>query len=83
MWEAIQKENKPKGSNTLNDLYRQILRLDLNQSKDASDYTARLKGLYIDITNISPYLKLETNFLIFLFHTGLGKAYDGYFTYYI
>ena len=60
-----------------------MLRLDLNQSKDASDYTVRLKGLYTDITNMSPYLKLETNFLIFLFHTGLGKAYDGYFTHYI
>ena len=32
---------------------------------------------------MSPYLKLETNFLIFLFYTGLSKAYDSYFTYYI
>ena len=28
-------------------------------------------------------LKLETNFLIFFFHTDLGKHYDSYFTHYI
>lgn len=83
LWEAIIADNKPKGSGTLNDLYRQLLKLDLGQCKDASDFAARLKGIHTDITNVSPKLKLETNFLIFLFHTGLGKAYDAYFTHYI
>lgn len=83
LWEGINTDNKPKGSGTLNDLYRQLLKLDLGSCKDASDYAARLKGIHTDITNISPHSKLETNFLTFLFHTGLGKTYDAYFTHYI
>lgn len=56
LWEAVLNENKPKGSGTLNDLYRQLLKLDLSQCKDASDYAARLKAVHIDIINISPHL---------------------------
>ena len=82
LWEKVVTNNKPKGSGTLNDLYRQIITLDLSQCKDATDFASRLKAIHTDITNIAPRLKLETNFLIFLFHTGLGKAYDTYFTHY-
>ena len=75
--------NKLKGFGTLNNLYRQLLKLNLNFYKNIFNYTARLKGIYINITNISSYLKLKTNFLTFLFHTSLSKAYDIYFIYYI
>ena len=83
LWETVLGNNKSKGSGTLNDLYRQLLKLDLSSCKDTSDYAARLKGIHTDITNMSPALKLETNFLIFLFHTGLGKSNEAYFTHYI
>ena len=79
LWEKVVTNNKPKGSDTLNDLYRQLITFDL---KDATDFASRLNAIHIDITNIAPRLKLETNFLIFLFHTGLGKAYNTYFTHY-
>lgn len=77
LWEALKTDNKPAGSGTLDDLYRQLLKLD------AADFAARLKSLHNEITSMSAYLRLETNYLIFLFHTGLGKAYEGYFTHYI
>ena len=75
-------QKKPKGSDTLNDLYRELLKLELVQCKDAVDFATKLKSVHTDITNLSPALKLETNFLTFLFHTGLGKGYDAYFTHY-
>ena len=75
--------NKFKDFDTLNNLYRQLLKLNLNFYKNIFDYTTRLKGIYINIINISSHLKLKTNFLIFLFHTSLDKAYDIYFIYYI
>ena len=81
--EIVLRNNKFKGFGTLNNLYRQLLKLDLTSYKDTLDYATRLKGIYIDIINILLALRLETNFLIFLFYTNLGKSNKAYFTYYI
>ena len=83
LWETVLANNKSKGLGTLNDLYRRLLSLELGTCKDASDFAAQLKGIHTEITDMCPALKLETNFLIFLFHSGLGKSYDAYFTHYI
>ena len=74
---------KLKGFDILNNLYRQLFKLNFNQYKNAFDFVIRLKDIHIDIFNVSLHLKLKTNFLIFLFHIGLSKIYDDYFIYYI
>ena len=74
---------KPKDFDIFNDLYRQLLKLNLNQCKNSFDFAVRLKDIYIDIFNVSSYFKLKTNFLIFLFYIDLNKVYDDYFTHYI
>ena len=83
LWDVIHKNNKFKGFNTFNDLYRQLFKLNLDQYKNVIDFIARLKNIYNDIINLSFKLKLKTNFFIFLFYTGLNKLNDAYFTYYI
>ena len=82
LWTAIAAACKLKGSGTLNDLYRQLIQVDLRSCDGASDYIAKFKSILTSIHLISPALKLETNFLIFLFHTGLGKAQNQYYTNY-
>ncbi len=44
--------------------------------KDIINFTAYFKSLYNKITLISTYLKLEINFLIFLFYIRLKLAYS-------
>ena len=82
LWSSIQTNCKPKGSGTLNDLYRRLLKLNLGSAKSATEYAGKFKHLHLDITEMAPNLCLETNFLIFLFHTGLGREYEQYFTHY-
>ena len=82
LWTAIASACKLKGSGTLNDLYRQLIQVDLRSCDGASDYIAKFKSILTSIHLISPALKLETNFLIFLFHTGLGKPHNQYYTNY-
>ena len=74
---------KLKNFDIFNDLYRQLLKLNLSQYKNAFDFVARLKDIHIDIFNVLLYFKLKTNFLIFLFHINLNKIYDDYFIHYI
>ena len=74
---------KSKGFDILNNLYRQLFKLNLNQCKNVFDFVARLKNIHIDIFNILSHFKLKINFLIFLFHIDLNKTYDVYFTHYI
>ena len=82
LWHGIVRDCKPKGSGTLNDLYRRLNTLTLASCKDAADYGGQFKNTHNEIMNINPKLQLETNYLIFLFHTGLGKEYQDYFTTY-
>ena len=62
----------------LNDLYQRLITHSLGSCKDAADYADRFKSIYDDVRNIHSKLQLETNSLIFLFHTGLGKEYQDY-----
>ena len=82
LWTAIAVACKLKGLGTLNNLYRQLIQVDLRSYDGASDYIAKFKSILTFIHLISPVFKLETNFLIFLFYTGLGKAQNQYYTNY-
>ena len=82
LWTAICTTCKPRGSGTLNDLYAQLLQLELAHCKDVPDYIAQFKKLLNDIYMMSTALKLETNLVIYLFHRGLGRKHDAYFTNY-
>ena len=74
---------KFKDFDIFNNLYRQLLKLNLNQYKNVFDFVIRLKDIHIDIFNVLLYLKLKINFLIFLFHIDLDKTYNIYFIHYI
>ena len=50
--------------------------------KDAADYIGQFKQLCTNIGNINLILQLPTAYQIFLFHTGLGKEHQDYFTHY-
>lgn len=82
LWNGIDKDCKPAGSGTLNDFYRRLDTLTLASCKDTTDYTGQFKNTHNEITNIHSKLRLETNYLIYRFHTGLGKEYQDYFTNY-
>ena len=56
--------------------------MDLRSYNGASDYIVKFKSILISIYLILPVFKLKTNFLIFLFYTGLGKAQNQYYTNY-
>ena len=79
---AIRQDCKPKGSGTLNDRYLRLLALKLSDFKDASEYAGKFKEIHNDIRNMHEELRLNENFLIFLFHTGLGKEHEDYFLHY-
>ena len=74
---------KFKDFDIFNNLYYQLFKLNFNQCKNAFDFVARFKNIYINIFNISSHFKLKINFFIFLFHIDLSKAYDDYFIHYI
>ena len=80
LWNRIVRDCKPAGLELLNDFYRRLITHSLESCKDAADYAGQFKSIYNDILDINPKLQLETNFLIFLFHTGLGNEYQDYFT---
>ena len=82
LWTAIAVACKLKGLGTLNNLYRQLIQVDLRSYDRASDYIIKFKSILTSIYLISPAFKLETNFLIFLFYTGLSKAQNQYYTNY-
>ena len=82
LWNRINKDCKPAGLATMNDLYRRLVNHSLGSCKDAADYIGQFKSIYNDILSIDPKLQLEPNFLIFLFHAGLGKEYQDYLTTY-
>ena len=76
--DRIDRVCKPAGLITLNDLYRRLITYSLQSCKDAADYARQFKSIYNEILHINPTLRLETNLLIFIFHTGLGKEYQDY-----
>ena len=82
LWIAIKQGCKPKGSGTLNDRYRRLLDLKLSDFTSASEYAGKFKETHNDIRNMHEELRLNENFLIFLFHTGLGKEHEDYFLHY-
>ena len=63
----------------LNNRYRRLMALKLHDCKSASEYVGKFK-VHNDIVNMHELLGLNETFLIFLFHTGLGKEHDEYFT---
>ena len=82
LWNRILRSCKPAGLVTLNSLYRRLLTHSLGSCKDAVDYTGQFKSIYKDILYIDPKFQLQPNFLIYLFHTGLGQEYQDYVTTY-
>ena len=82
LWNRIVRDCKPAGLETLNDLYRRLMTHSLGSCKDAADYTGQFESIYKDILYITPNFQLQPNFLIYLFHTGLGEEYQDYFTAY-
>ncbi len=56
--------------------------LKLSDYTNIIQYTKKFKKLYNKIRNIYKELRLNENFLIFLFYIGLDKAYKDYFLYY-
>ncbi len=82
LWSGIDRDCKPTGSGTLNNLYRRLDTLTLASCKDETDYACQFKSIYNDILDINPNFQRGPNFLIFLFHTGLGIEYQDYFTTY-
>ena len=47
--------------------------LKLRDCKDASKYIGKFKELHNEIRDMHEGLRLNENFLVFLFYTGLGK----------
>ena len=82
LWVAIKEGYKSKGFNTLNNRYRRLLALKLSDFKDTLEYARKFKELHNEIRNMHEELRLNKNFLIFLFHTGLGKEHEDYFLHY-
>ena len=85
LWIALKEACKPKGTQAtiaLNDRYRRLLALKLIDFKDASHYAGTFKELHSEICSIHESLRLDENFLIFLFHTGLGKEHEDYVLHY-
>lgn len=74
IWNGIAKDCKPAGSVALNNLYQRLTTLSIRSCQDEADYTRRFKIIYNHILAISPALRLEANFLTFLFYYGLGKG---------
>ena len=66
----------------LNDRYRRLIAIKLHDCKSVSKYAQKFKELHNDILNMSECLRLEENFLIFLFHRGLGNQHESYVTKY-
>ena len=74
LWNGIAKSCKPAGSVMLNDLYRRLTTLKVRSCNDEADYARQFRTIYNEILATNPKLKLETNFLTFLFYNGLGKG---------
>ena len=56
--------------------------LKLYDCKSVSEYARKFKELHNDILSIHERLRLEENFLVFLFHGGLGKQHQSYVKYF-
>ena len=78
LWNRIKGYFKPADLTTLNNLYRRLNTHSLKSCKDAADYAGQFKSIYNDILRIHPKLQFEENYLIFRFHTGLGREYQDY-----
>ena len=76
LWNRIIRFFKPADLTTLNNLYRRLDSHSLGSCRDAADYIGQFKSIHNDILSIHPKLQLEENYLIFRFHTGLGKKYQ-------
>lgn len=82
LWIAIRQGCKLKGSGSLNDRFRRLSLLKLSDCKNASEYAGKFKELHNEIRTIHEELRLNDAYLIFLFHTGLGKEHEDYFLHY-
>ena len=76
LWNGIAKDCKPAGSVMLNDLYRRLTTLKVGSCNDEADYARQFRTIYNEILDTHPKLKLEINFLTFLFYNGLGKGHQ-------
>ena len=82
LWIVIKQGCKLKGFNSLNDRFRRLSLLKLNDYKNVFEYAEKFKELHNKIRTIYKKLRLNDVYLIFLFHIELNKEYKNYFLYY-
>ena len=78
-WKLLETNFKPRGSGFLNDAFQKLLSLTLSDCKNAADYVSQFRSVVNDLKNFSSNLKLNENFLIFVFQSNLDPDHAAYF----
>lgn len=81
-WKLLETNFKPRGSGFLNDSFQKLLSLTLADCKSLADYVLQFRNIVTELKNFSTKLKLDENFLIFLFQSNLGSKHASYFEMY-
>ena len=82
LWIVIRQDCKLKDSDSLNNRFRRLSLLKLNDYKNVFEYAEKFKELHNKIRTIHKKLRLNDVYLIFLFYIELDKEYKNYFLYY-
>ena len=83
VWTKLADEHKPRGSGILNSMFQKLDSLTLATCTNHSDYVNQYKKAINKLKDMSSHLQLDTNFLIYRFHSGLGTLYDSYVSHYV
>lgn len=72
-WKLLETNFKPRGSGFLNDSFQKLLNLILANCKGSADYVLQFRDIVTKLKNFSTKLKLDENFLIFLYQSNLDR----------
>lgn len=78
-WKLLEETFKPRGSGFLNDTFQKLHTLTLADCKSPVDYVLQFRSIVNELRNFSGKLRLDENWLIYLFLSNLGPEHSSYF----
>lgn len=78
-WELLETTFKPCGLGFLNNTFQKLHSLTLPDCKGSADYVLQFCNIVNELRNFSRKLKLDENWLIYLFLSNLGPEHASYF----
>ncbi|MCJ1471243.1 hypothetical protein MMC07_009891, partial [Pseudocyphellaria aurata] len=78
-WNLLEKSFKPRGAGFLNDTFHKLQHLSFTDCTGPADYVLQFRTIVNELRNFSGKLKLDENWLIYLFLSNLGSEHSAYF----